>query len=67
VVVHLVPSTQVIGTGRIERIERRPFYTRTWFIVAAGVAAVGLGAAIGYAAGHVRTCHVGAGGNAGGC
>lgn len=67
VVVRLVPSTQVIGTGRIERIERRPFYTRTWFIVAAGVAAVGLGAAIGYAAGHVRTCHVGAGGSAGGC
>jgi hypothetical protein len=67
VVVHLVSSTQVIGTGRIERIERRPFYTRTWFLVAAGVAAVGLGAAIGYAAGHVQTCHVGAGGNAAGC
>jgi hypothetical protein len=67
VVVRLIPSTQVIGTGRIERIERHPFYTRTWFLVAAGVAAVGLGAAIGYAAGHVRTCHVGAGGSANGC
>ncbi len=67
VVVRLLASTQVIGTGRVERIERRPFYTRTWFLVAAGVAAVSLGAAIGYAAGHVRTCHVGAGGNAGGC
>ena len=67
VIVRLLASTQVIGTGRIERIERRPFYTRTWFIVAAGIAAVGLGAAVGYAAGHVRTCHVGAGGSAGGC
>jgi hypothetical protein len=67
VVVRLLPATQAIGTGRIERIERRPFYTRTWFLVAAGVAAVGLGAAIGYAAGHVRTCQVGAGGSAGGC
>lgn len=67
VIVRLVASTQVIGTGRVERIERRPFYTRTWFLVAAGVAAVGLGAAIGYAAGHVQTCHVGAGGNAAGC
>lgn len=67
VVVRLLPSTQVIGTGRIERIERRPFYTRTWFLIAAGVAAVGLGAAVGYAAGHVRTCHVSAGGSADGC
>jgi hypothetical protein len=57
VVVRLVPSTQVIGTGKIERVERRPFYTRTWFIIAAGVAAVGLGAAIGYGIGHTRACH----------
>ncbi|HSR98712.1 MAG TPA: PEGA domain-containing protein [Kofleriaceae bacterium] len=57
VVVRLVPSTQVIGTGKIERVERRPFYTRTWFIVAAGVAAVGLGAAIGYGIGHLPSCH----------
>ena len=57
VVVRLVPSTQVIGTGKIERVERRPFYTRTWFIIAAGVAAAGLGAAIGYRLGHVQTCH----------
>jgi hypothetical protein len=57
VVVRLVPSTQVIGTGKIERVERRPFYTRTWFIVAAGVVAVGLGAAVGYGIGHVGSCH----------
>lgn len=67
VVVRLVPSSIVIGTGKIERVERRPFYTHTWFIVAAGVAAIGLGGAIGYSLGHVKTCHVGAGGSAGGC
>ena len=67
VVVRLVPSTQVIGTGKIERVERRPFYTRTWFIIAAGVAAAGLGAAIGYRLGHVQTCHYDAQGGATGC
>jgi hypothetical protein len=67
VVVRLVPSTQVIGTGKIERVVRRPFYTRTWFIVAAGVAAAGLGAAIGYSLGHVQTCHYDAQGAATGC
>jgi len=67
VVVRLVPSTQVVGTGKVERIERKPFYTRTWFIVAAGVAAVGLGAAIGYGLGHVKTCHYDAQGMASGC
>jgi hypothetical protein len=69
VVVRLVPSTQVIGTGKIERVERRPFYTRTWFIIAAGAAAVGLGAAIGYGIGHTRACHYDAQGvpQGGGC
>jgi hypothetical protein len=67
VVVRLVPSTQVLGTGKVERIEQRPFYTRTWFIVAAGVVAVGLGAAIGYGVGHVKTCHYDAKGMASGC
>lgn len=57
VVVRLVPSSVVIGTGKVERVERRPLYTRTWFIVAAGVAAVGIGAAIGYGLGHVKECH----------
>jgi hypothetical protein len=67
VVVRLIPSTQVIGTGKIERIERRPFYTRTWFIVTAGVVAVGLGAAIGYGVAHVKTCRYDAQGMASGC
>jgi hypothetical protein len=67
VVVRLVPSTEVIGTGKIVRIERKPFYSHTWFIVAAGVAAVGLGAAIGYGLAHVKTCHVDTAGTASGC
>jgi hypothetical protein len=67
VVVRLVPSTQVIGTGKIDRVEQRPFYTRTWFIVAAGVVAVGLGAAVGYGVGHVKVCHYDAQGRASGC
>ncbi|HEY0193745.1 MAG TPA: PEGA domain-containing protein [Kofleriaceae bacterium] len=61
VVVRLVPSTEVIGTGKIERIERQPFYTHTWFIIAAGVVAVGLGAGIGYRIGHVAPCHTAGG------
>ena len=67
VVVHLVPPDQVTGTGKIERVERQPFYTRTWFIVAAGVVAVGLGATIGYGLGHTKICHVPAGGTGNGC
>jgi hypothetical protein len=54
VVVRLLPSTVVIGTGRVERIEKKPFYTRTWFLIGAGVAAIALGAWIGYEAGHVE-------------
>ena len=53
VVVRLLPSTEVIGTGRTQTIHREPFYTKTWFIVGAGVAAVLAGAYIGYAIGKV--------------
>jgi hypothetical protein len=53
VVVRLLPSTRVIGTGRIERLERDPIYSRTWFVIAAGVVAISLGAYIGYELGHV--------------
>lgn len=67
VVVRLVPSTQGVGTGKLERIERRPFYTRTWFLVAAGVAAVGLGAAVGYRLGHVTVRCYDARGDRSGC
>lgn len=51
--VRLLASREVIGTGRTVRVEDRPFYTRTWFIVGVGVAAIGLGAAIGYGVGKV--------------
>jgi hypothetical protein len=67
VVVRLVPSTQVIGTGKIDRVERAPFYTRTWFIVTAAVVAVGLGAAVGYGLGHVKVCRYDADGKLIGC
>jgi hypothetical protein len=67
VVVRLVPSTQVIGTGKVERIERDPIYGRTWFLVAAGVVAVGLGAAIGYRLGHVKVCPADGNGMTTGC
>jgi hypothetical protein len=67
VVVRLVPSTQVVGTGKIERIAEQPFYTRTWFLVAVGVAAVGLGATVGYGLGNVKTCHYNKDGMPSGC
>lgn len=51
--VRMLPSSEVLGTGKLERIEREPFYTRTWFLVGVGVAAIGLGAWIGYTAGKV--------------
>ncbi len=53
VVVRLLPSTEVVGTGRTETIERRPFYTKTWFIVTAAAAAILVGAGIGYSIGKV--------------
>ncbi|MEO8700350.1 MAG: PEGA domain-containing protein [Kofleriaceae bacterium] len=53
VVVRLLPSNIVLGTGKTSEVERKPFYTRTWFIVGVGVAAVVLGASIGYAAGKI--------------
>jgi hypothetical protein len=53
--VRMLPSKQVLGTGKLERMERAPFYTKTWFIVGAGVAAVLIGGLIGWQAGKV-TC-----------
>lgn len=53
--VRLLPSKEVIGTGRFQRVERRPFYTRTWFIVGVGVAAVAVGALFGAEIGKVDT------------
>jgi hypothetical protein len=47
VVVRLVGTNEVIGTGRTITEERHPIYTRPWFIAAAAVVAVGVGALIG--------------------
>jgi hypothetical protein len=58
VVVRLLPSTEVIGTGRVVHAEREPFYTKTWFIVGLGVAAIAIGAGIGYQAGKVKCVNV---------
>jgi hypothetical protein len=38
----------VLGTGKFQRVERSPFYTKTWFIVGVGIAAVLVGTAIGF-------------------
>lgn len=56
VVVRLVGSNETIGTGRTVLVERHPLYTRTWFIVVAGVVVVGLAALIGNSVGKI-TCH----------
>ncbi|HEY1815875.1 MAG TPA: PEGA domain-containing protein [Kofleriaceae bacterium] len=48
VVVRLVGTNEVIGTGRTITEERHPIYTRPWFIATAAVIAVGLAIAIGY-------------------
>ena len=52
VVVRLLQSNEVIGTGKTITVERHPFYTRTWFWgVVAGVVVAGTVA--GLAAGGV--------------
>ena len=51
--VRMLASKDTIGSGRIDTVHRKPFYSRTWFIVAVGVASVGLGALIGWRVGKV--------------
>jgi hypothetical protein len=46
VLVHLLPA-EVTGTGATYVVERRPFYTRTWFIITAAAAAIVVGYAVG--------------------
>jgi hypothetical protein len=53
VVVRLLPST-VVSNGPGGVVHRRPIYSRTWFIIGAGVAAVVLGALIGNSVGKVE-------------
>jgi hypothetical protein len=40
VLVKLLPNDQVIGTGKVIRVERDPLYERPWFVIGVGVAAV---------------------------
>jgi len=54
VVVRLLPSTVVIGTGKSVPVQRHPIYTRTWFIVGVGVAAIVAGGLIGAQFGKVK-------------
>jgi hypothetical protein len=66
VVVRLLQSDQVIGTGKIERVERRPIYTRTWFLVGIGAAAIAVGAFAGWRAGSIDCVRI-VNGEKGGC
>ncbi|HEY4058282.1 MAG TPA: PEGA domain-containing protein [Kofleriaceae bacterium] len=52
--VRLLVSKETVGTGRVQKVERRPFYTRTWFIVGAVVVGVAAAAFIGHSAGKVN-------------
>jgi hypothetical protein len=48
VLVRLLPSDKVIGTGKTVYVEKNPIYTRPWFIAVVGVSAVVLGGVIGH-------------------
>lgn len=54
VVVRLIASDVVLGTGKTTTVERRPFYSRTWFIVGVALGAIAIGAAIGASGGDVQ-------------
>jgi hypothetical protein len=57
VVVRLLQATTTVGTGKVIQQERSPIYTRTWFVVTAGVAVVGIAALIGWKSGAVP-CYI---------
>src|SRR5687768_3108614 len=67
VVVRLLPSTETIGTGKTQEVRREPFYTKPWFIVGVGVAAVLAGAYIGYAVGKVDCTRINPDGSTSSC
>jgi len=54
IVVRLLPSNETVGSGRVVHDRRRPFYTKTWFIVGASLAAIAIGAVVGYELGHIQ-------------
>lgn len=62
VVVRLVGTTAPLITSESQRVPREHFYSRPWFLITVGVAAIALGGYIGYRAGHVN-CHVYPGGD----
>jgi len=53
VVVRLIASDVVLGTGKTTTVVRRPFYSKTWFIVGVAIGAIAIGAAIGASIGGV--------------
>jgi hypothetical protein len=53
VVVRLLPS-EIIGTGKSTPVQRKPFYTKTWFLVSVGIGAIVVGGLIGAQAGKVK-------------
>ena len=55
--VHLIPSKEVIGTGKVVHEEPSHLYTKWWFIAAVGVVAIGTAIAIGNAHGGL-TCTI---------
>jgi hypothetical protein len=57
VVVRLLQATTTVATGKVVQQERSPIYTKTWFIVGAGVVVVGVAALIGWKAGSVP-CYI---------
>jgi hypothetical protein len=54
VVVRLIAADVIPGTGKVVPVERRPFYSKTWFIVGVGVAAIVVGGLIGASVGKVQ-------------
>jgi hypothetical protein len=56
VVVRLLQSNEVTGTGRMVDRERSPIYTKPWFIGAVGAGVILAAILIGREAGHVRVC-----------
>jgi hypothetical protein len=57
VLVRLLPA-EVTGTGATYTIERKPFYTRTWFIVGAAAVAIGTGLLIGHYTSGSVPCYI---------
>lgn len=51
--VRLLASKETIGTGKFTRVERKPVYTRTWFVVGVISVAAIVGAVIGRKLGSV--------------